>query len=53
MSRTSKALPTAEEIWDLDKGLAPVDKPPVLKAEPTAGRGKGDGDKAPSIAPKK
>jgi hypothetical protein len=51
VSRTSKALPTAEEIWALDK---PADKPPVLKAavEPSAGR-KGDGDKSASIAPKK
>lgn len=51
MSRTSKALPTAEEIWDLDKS---ADKPPVLKAavEPATGR-KGDGDKSPSITPKK
>lgn len=53
MSRTSKALPTAEEIWDLDRGLVPADKPPVLKAEPTAGRSKGESDKPASIAPKK
>ena len=53
VSRTSKALPTAEEIWDLDKGLVPADKPPALKAstEPSAGR-KGDSEKA-ATAPKK
>ena len=53
MSRSSKALPTAEEIWDLDKDLR-ADKPHVLKAEaePTASR-KEASDKAPSIVPKK
>lgn len=52
MSRSSKALPTAEEIWDLDKDLR-ADKPHALKtgAEPPASR-KDAGDKAPSIAPK-
>ncbi|WP_315830743.1 hypothetical protein [Bradyrhizobium prioriisuperbiae] len=54
MSRTSKALPTAEEIWDLDKELVPADKPPVLKAAAeSSAAGKNDGGKSPSIAPKK
>lgn len=54
VSRTSKALPSAEEIWDLDKEPIPADKPPVLKASVEASTSrKGDGDKSASIGPKK
>lgn len=54
VSRSSKALPTAEEIWDLDKGLAKPDKTPTIKADTESPAARKDaGDKAPSIVPKK
>ncbi len=54
VSRSSKALPTAEEIWDLDKGSAKTDKTPTIKADTeSSGARKDAGDKTSSIVPKK